>query len=83
MGDVGSVKGYPVGPTTFVRDVYALVGKLTPGRLLHSLKSGLATSYDGTTIFGRFYKLMVLAPLHPAVSSLILAPLADAPEHTE
>jgi hypothetical chaperone protein len=57
MGDVGSVKGYPVGPTTFVRDVYVLVDELTPGRLLHSLKSGLATSYEGTTIFGHSYEL--------------------------
>ena len=57
MGDVGSVKGYPVAPTTFVRDVYVLVDELTPGRLLHSLKSGLATSYEGTTIFGQYYPL--------------------------
>jgi hypothetical chaperone protein len=57
IGDVGSVKGYPVGPTTFVRDVYALVDELTPGRLLHSLKSGLAAGYEGTTIFGRYYEL--------------------------
>ena len=57
MGDVGSVKGYPVGPTTFVRDVYVLVDELTPGRLLHSLKSGLATRYEGTTIFERYYEL--------------------------
>ena len=57
IGDVGSVKGYPVGPTTFTRDVYTLVDELTPGRLLHSLKSGLATSYEGTTIFGRYYEL--------------------------
>jgi hypothetical chaperone protein len=57
IGDVGSVKGYPVGPTTFVRDVHALVDELTPGRLLHSLKSGLATGYEGTTMFGRYYTL--------------------------
>jgi hypothetical chaperone protein len=56
-GDVGSVKGYPVGPTTFVRDVYALVDELTPGRLLYSLKSGLATGFEGTTMFGRYYEL--------------------------
>jgi len=28
MGDVGSVKGYPVGPTTYVRKVHALVDEL-------------------------------------------------------
>jgi hypothetical chaperone protein len=64
VGDVGSVKGYPVGPTTFVRDVYALVDELTPGRLLHSLKSGLATGYEGTTIFGRYYALEELIALY-------------------
>jgi len=42
---------------TFVREVYVLVDELTPGRLLRSLKSGLATSYEGTTIFGRYYEL--------------------------
>lgn len=57
LSDVGSVKGYPVGPQTIVRDVYALVDELTPGRLLHSLKSGLATNFEGNKIFGRFYGL--------------------------
>ena len=57
VGDVGTRKGYPIGPTTFVRDVYTLVDELMPGRLLRSLKSGLATPHEGTTIFGRFYEL--------------------------
>jgi hypothetical chaperone protein len=57
QSDVGSVKGYPMGPTTYVRDVFTLVDELTPGRLLRSLKSGLATDYEGTTIFGRYYQL--------------------------
>lgn len=57
FGVVESVKGYPGGPATFIRDVYVLVDELTPGRLLRSLKSGLATSYEGTTIFGRYYEL--------------------------
>jgi hypothetical chaperone protein len=57
MGGYGSVKGYPAGPTTFVRDVYTLVDELTPGRMLRSLKSGLATSYEGTLIFDRYYTL--------------------------
>jgi len=43
LADVGPVKGYPVGPATFVRDVYALVDELMPGRLLRSLKRGLVT----------------------------------------
>jgi len=64
VGDVGSVKGYPVGSSTFVRDVYVLVDELTPGRLLRSLKSGLATSYEGTTIFGRYYALEDLVALY-------------------
>jgi len=45
---------------TIVRDVYVLVDELTPGRLLHSLKSELAGSYEGTTIFGRSYELEAL-----------------------
>jgi hypothetical chaperone protein len=57
QSDVGSVKGYPVGPQTYVVDVHVLVDELTPGRLLYSLKSALATGYEGTTIFGRYYEL--------------------------
>jgi hypothetical chaperone protein len=64
QSDVGSVKGYPVGPMTFVRDVYALVDELLPGRLLHSLKSGLATSYEGTSLFGRYYALEGLIAIY-------------------
>lgn len=41
----------------YIRDVYVLVDQLAPGRLLRSLKSSLATSYEGTTIFGRPYSL--------------------------
>jgi hypothetical chaperone protein len=64
LGDVGSVKGYPVGPSTVVRDVYVMVDELTPGRLLHSLKSALATNYEGTTIFGRHYALEELIAIY-------------------
>jgi hypothetical chaperone protein len=49
---------------SFIRDVYVLVDELTPGRLLRSLKSGLATSYEGTTIFGRYYELEDLIALY-------------------
>ena len=42
---------------TFVTDVYVLADELTPGRLLHSRQSELATSYKGTTVFGRYYEL--------------------------
>jgi hypothetical chaperone protein len=64
VGDVGSVKGYPVEMSTFVRDVYALVDELTPGRFLRSLKSGLATGHAGTTIFGTDYALEDLVALY-------------------
>ncbi|MBN1936233.1 MAG: Hsp70 family protein, partial [Anaerolineae bacterium] len=43
--------------STFVRDVYVKTDALTPGRLLRSLKSGLATGYEGTKIFDRYYAL--------------------------
>jgi hypothetical chaperone protein len=49
---------------TFVREVYVLVDKLTPGRLLHSLKSELAGGYRGTTLFGRHYELEELIALY-------------------
>ena len=42
---------------TFIKDVYILVDEMTPGRLLHSLKSELSSGYEGTTLFGRHYKL--------------------------
>ena len=48
---------------TFVRDVYVMVDELTPGRLLRSLKSELATGYEGTTIFGHHYRLEELIAL--------------------
>ena len=49
---------------TFVRDVYVMVDELTPGRMLHSLKSALSTNYEGTTIFGRYYGLEELIALY-------------------
>jgi len=49
---------------TFVRDVYVLVDELTPGRILRSLKSGLATSYEGTTVLGRYYELEELIAIY-------------------
>ena len=64
MADYGAVKGYPSGPTTFIRDVYVLVDELTPGRMLRSLKSGLAISHEGTDIFGRHYELEELLALY-------------------
>jgi hypothetical chaperone protein len=64
MGDVGSVKGYPVGPTTYVKDVYVMVDELTPGRLLRSLKSALSSDHAGTDIFGRVYRLEELIAIY-------------------
>lgn len=49
---------------TFVRDVYVMVDELTPGRFLRSLKSGLASGYEGTSIFGRYYELEELIALY-------------------
>lgn len=47
-----------------VKEVYVLVDELLPGRLLRSLKSGLATGYEGTTVFGRYYELEELIALY-------------------
>ena len=60
LSDVGSVKGYPVGPQEIVRTVHIMVDTLSPGRLLRSLKSALATGYEGTRIFDRAYTLEAL-----------------------
>jgi hypothetical chaperone protein len=60
LSDVGSVKGYPVGPQEIVRTVHTMVDALSPGRLLRSLKSALATGYEGTRIFDRAYTLEAL-----------------------
>ncbi len=49
---------------TFVRDVYVLVDELTPGRLLHSLKSELSGDYEGSDIFGRYYELEELISIY-------------------
>jgi len=49
---------------TIVKEVYVLVDALTPGRLLCSLKSELASSYEGTTIFGRYYELEELIAIY-------------------
>jgi hypothetical chaperone protein len=59
---------------TFVRDVYVMVDELTPGRLLRSLKSELATSYEGTSIFGQYYRLEELI-------ALLLRRLRERVEH--
>ena len=61
---VGEIEVTAAELPTFVRDVYVMVDELTPGRLLRSLKSGLATSYEGTTIFGRYYELEELIALY-------------------
>jgi len=49
---------------TFIKDVYVLVDEMTPGRLLRSLKSELASKYEGTTIFDRYYELEELLALY-------------------
>lgn len=48
----------------YIRDVYVMVDELAPGRLLRSLKSSLATSYEGTTIFDRYYSLEELIAVY-------------------
>jgi len=42
---------------TVVLDAFTDVDADAPGRLLHSLKSPLASDYAGTTIFGKYYAL--------------------------
>jgi hypothetical chaperone protein len=47
-----------------IEDVFARIDELSPGRLLRSLKSELATGYEGTTIFGRVYELEELIAIY-------------------
>lgn len=61
---VGEIEVTAAEIGTFIRDVYVMVDEWMPGRLMRSLKSGLATSYEGTTIFGRFYELELLISLY-------------------
>ncbi len=47
-----------------IEEVFARIDELSPGRLLRSLKSELATGYEGTTIFGRVYELEELIAIY-------------------
>ncbi len=47
-----------------IEDVYARIDELSPGRLLRSFKSELATGYEGTLIFGSVYELEELVAIY-------------------
>ena len=53
----------PTATGSLFREVYVLVDEMLPGRLLHSMKSALATSYEGTTMLDRYYILEDLIAL--------------------
>lgn len=49
----------------YVRDVYAYVDELQPGRLLQYLKTALRTpGFAGTSIFGRIYRIEELVAIY-------------------
>ncbi len=48
----------------YFQELHVMVDELTPGRLLWSLKSELSGSYQGTTIFDRFYELEELIAIY-------------------
>jgi hypothetical chaperone protein len=48
----------------YFQNLHVLVDELTPGRLLWSLKSELSGSYEGTTIFDRYYALEELIAIY-------------------
>ena len=58
VGDVGTRKGYPIGPTTYVRDVYTVVDELqlitddTRGPALELLLTKIVTSKRRPRILG-------------------------------
>jgi hypothetical chaperone protein len=49
---------------SYFQNIHVMVDELTPGRLLRSLKSELSGSYEGTTIFGRYYELEELIAIY-------------------
>jgi hypothetical chaperone protein len=49
---------------SYFQELHVLVDELTPGRLLWSLKSELSGSYEGTTIFDRYYELEELIAIY-------------------
>jgi len=55
---------WPTAPGPLFRDVFVLVDEMRPGRLLRSLKSALATGYEGTMIFDRTYSLEELIAVY-------------------
>jgi hypothetical chaperone protein len=57
LGESIVVKGYEIRGGPMAVEVYTDVDADAPGRLLHSLKSPLATDYPGTRLFGRDYSL--------------------------
>jgi len=56
LGELAA-KGYDLKGGAIVQDVYSDFDADSPGRLLHSLKSPLATDYEGTHIIGVEYTL--------------------------
>jgi hypothetical chaperone protein len=53
-------KGYDLKGGAVLVDVFSDVDADAPGRLLHALKSPLATDYEGTKLFGNDYSLEAL-----------------------
>jgi hypothetical chaperone protein len=49
---------------TIETDVHILVDELKPGRLMRSLKTALATGYNGTVLYGKEYSLESLIALY-------------------
>ena len=58
-----TAKGYDIKGGTTIVDLFSDVDVDAPGRLLHSLKSPLATDYAGTNLFGAYYSLESLIGL--------------------
>jgi hypothetical chaperone protein len=68
---------------TVVLDAYTDVDADAPGRLIHSLKSPLATDYQGTTIFGKYISLedliaTFLTQLRERINAILGSPVSSA-----
>ena len=64
VAQVSREPGEPDGPITIIYDVVVAEDVSTNGRLIQSIKTALRdVSYEGTTIYGRFYPLPELIAL--------------------
>ncbi len=74
--DVGNDSGY----TEIEQNVIVMIDVLSPGRLIRSIKTGLRTmEYNGSTIFGRYYRVEELIAILLKQLVAVVEPLIGEP----